>query len=184
MAFSTKAVANYFLQKGRRDNVPLTPMKLQKLIYYAHGWHLAITGKPLIDSQIEAWQYGPVIPELFHELKHFGDQAVTEDLTEFVLDSSGDDITEWKTSYEVPAFPDDKTDEDVQTAYAVLDRTWNEYGHLSAAKLSNMTHVRGGPWDRCMEDFQRRPLRGTDIPEEYIREHFKASLERHLQELQ
>jgi len=44
-------------------------MKLQKLVYYAHGWHLALNNEPLIDEQVECWQYGPVISSLFHEFK-------------------------------------------------------------------------------------------------------------------
>ncbi len=40
-------------------------MKLHKLLYYAAGWHLGFTGEPLFDEDIEAWQYGPVVPSIY-----------------------------------------------------------------------------------------------------------------------
>ena len=64
-AYSSKAVANYFLEKS---DLPakgrLTQMKLHKLVYFAHGICLAVYNKPLIKDEIQAWQYGPVVPEL------------------------------------------------------------------------------------------------------------------------
>ena len=56
-----KAVANKFLELGERDGVSdITPMKLLKLVYIAHGWHLALSEgkKPLVNEASEAWKYG------------------------------------------------------------------------------------------------------------------------------
>ncbi len=54
---SAKLVANYFLKKAAAEGVTLDPMKLQKLVYIAHGWHLGLLGAPLLRSPIEAWTY-------------------------------------------------------------------------------------------------------------------------------
>ena len=69
MPFSAAAVANEFLHLAHRDDRPITPLKMQKLVYFAHGWHLAITGAPLISEPIQAWQYGPVISSLYQIFK-------------------------------------------------------------------------------------------------------------------
>ena len=69
-------VANWFLDRADKDGKPLDPMKLQKLIYFAHGWHLALTSKPLINEHPEAWAYGPVIPSIYHRFKKYGRDAV------------------------------------------------------------------------------------------------------------
>jgi Uncharacterized phage-associated protein len=66
-------IANYFLYKAQKeDQELLSNLKLQKLIYYAQGLHLAIYGKPLFANIIEAWNYGPVIPILYHKYKEYG----------------------------------------------------------------------------------------------------------------
>jgi uncharacterized phage-associated protein len=49
----------------------------KKLLFYTHGWHLAITGQPAIDQPFEVWQWGPVVPRVYHELKKYGGGAVT-----------------------------------------------------------------------------------------------------------
>ena len=40
-------------------------VKVQKLLYYAQGYHLAIHREPLFDDEIQAWQYGPVVPSVY-----------------------------------------------------------------------------------------------------------------------
>jgi len=48
MAYDAKIVANYFLDLADRDHVFVSPLKLQKLVYLAHGWSLALRGRPLL----------------------------------------------------------------------------------------------------------------------------------------
>jgi len=73
---SALAVANYFIKKGIDTKKSVSPMKLQKLVYFAHGWRLALYNSPLIDEAIQAWQYGPVIPGIYHEFKHYGNRDI------------------------------------------------------------------------------------------------------------
>ncbi|GII00806.1 Panacea domain-containing protein [Planobispora takensis] len=44
---------------------PMTAMKLQKLCYYAYGYHLAWEGRQLFPERFEAWANGPVVPALY-----------------------------------------------------------------------------------------------------------------------
>ena len=69
---SSLAIANEFLRRAKDDGRELTQMHLQKLVYLAHGWCLAVTGKPLIEEKIQAWDYGPVIKPLYDALKSYG----------------------------------------------------------------------------------------------------------------
>ncbi len=66
-------VANYFLSLVNEDQGEgITNMKMQKLVYYAQGFSLAMLNKPLFEEPIEAWQYGPVVPTLYHAFKKYG----------------------------------------------------------------------------------------------------------------
>ena len=47
----------------------MSAMKLQKLCYYAHAWHLVWHEAPLFPDEIQAWANGPVIPRLYAEHK-------------------------------------------------------------------------------------------------------------------
>ncbi len=158
--YDSKAVANYFLGLAEREGESLDPMKLQKLVYFAHGWHLAVTGEPLIDDIVEAWQYGPVIPTIYHEFKEFGRGAITRRARRVVISGS-------KIRFVFP-----ELDPSVDTE--LLDRVWDAYGGTSGVQLSNLTHAAGTPWDKIWTANHGR--KNADIPDELIKEYFVASL--------
>ena len=54
----------------------LTNLKLQKLLYYQQGYHLAVFGTPLFDEQVEAWMYGPVVPCVYDEFSNSGSNVL------------------------------------------------------------------------------------------------------------
>ena len=142
-------IAVYFLRKAREERKELTPMQVQKLVYLAHGWHLAIEGEPLLDEQVEAWQYGPVIPSLYHEFKYCGARPI-------------------KHIPESQFFPEGNLK-------PILDRVWEVYGDFSGSQLSTMTHKQGSPWHQVVrEEYKGKnvPI-GTDIPRATIEEHFR-----------
>jgi uncharacterized phage-associated protein len=61
MAASTaNGVADYFLWFAREHGDLVTPLKLQKLMFYADAWHMVMHGEELIDEPFEAWVHGPV----------------------------------------------------------------------------------------------------------------------------
>lgn len=62
--YDVLTVADTILKIAKSKGKALTPMQLVKLTYIAHGWSLALHEKGLFKNKIEAWQYGPVIPDL------------------------------------------------------------------------------------------------------------------------
>lgn len=58
---------------GIEDNCEMaeyiTPLKLQKLLYYIQGMALRIYGKPAFTNNMSAWQYGPVVEEVYQKYK-------------------------------------------------------------------------------------------------------------------
>ena len=65
-------VAEYFLTHNKPlENGWITPLKLQKLVYFAQGHTLATLGRPLFDELIYAWENGPVCLSLYNRVKNF-----------------------------------------------------------------------------------------------------------------
>jgi len=163
MPHSAAAIANYFIERALREGVRLSPMKLQKLVYCAHGWHLAITGQPLLDESIEAWRYGPVINSLYHEFKDLGNQPIRRRASRFDPE---------RFRYVTPSI-EEEPDESLETTRSILDRTWHVYRPFSAVQLSSMAHRKGTPWDVVMSSAtDKEPVANRIIPNELIQEHF------------
>jgi uncharacterized phage-associated protein len=64
-------VAEYFIWLCNDSGSFITNLKLQKVLYYAQGWHLALKGKPLFDEDFQAWVHGPAIPYVYGTYKTF-----------------------------------------------------------------------------------------------------------------
>jgi uncharacterized phage-associated protein len=167
------AIANYFLDVANAAGAAVTPMKLQKLVYFSHGWNLAITEEPLINETVEAWRWGPVVPSLWGELKQYGSGPVSEKLTRLAKVSpfEFEVVEDTLESYDPPL-----SNDQIAFTNALLARMWEIYGGLSAVQLSNMTHEDGSPWDQVWKPMADNPIRRKDIPNDLIRDYFRARL--------
>lgn len=74
----SRAVANEILNIAERSGLKLTPMQVLKLAYLAHGWSLSLLDRPLSKHAAQAWQYGPVIPQIYRAFSRFGASHVDE----------------------------------------------------------------------------------------------------------
>lgn len=163
MPFPAKAVANEFLKIARENGETLTAMKLQKLVFYAHGWTLALTDRPLISDPIEAWEWGPVIPALYHEFKRFGNGPITEKAHESSLHNL-------KLRVFIPTLENSGSGTERSIAQAIVERIWDDYSAFSAARLSNATHEAGTPWADVYEPGKRH----IRIPDPIIKKYFEG----------
>jgi uncharacterized phage-associated protein len=154
MAHSPRSIANIFLNKAKEEGVELTALKLQKLVYYAAGYYSAATNEPLMNCSIEAWEYGPVVPQLYHEFKEFGGKPITRFASEHDF-----------TDDPAPLPLNDKN------AMQVADFVWNNYKKYSALQLSEMTHRPNSPWHKVRSS--RPGVRDADIDEGLLAEHFR-----------
>lgn len=137
-------VADRFIALAAAEGRTLTPMQLLKLVYIAHGWMLGLHDEPLIRNRIEAWRYGPVIPDLYHAIKHFRDQPVRGPLARAPVEL-------------------DEVENDL------IDQVYGAYGHLSGIQLSALTHQPGTPWHEVYEDDSW----GLSISSDLIEQHYK-----------
>jgi uncharacterized phage-associated protein len=139
-------IAKWFIAWAQAEREELSNLKLQKLLYYAQGHHLAQRGAPLFTEQIQAWSHGPVVPPVYREFKTSGSSSIELRRTDPFTWSDVDPVT---------------TD--------FLSRVWNTYGGYSAGRLRSMTHEER-PW---MAHW-RPDERCTQIPVDEIQEYFAS----------
>ena len=161
MAYSAKAVANFFLDKAEAAGVRVSPMKVQKLVFYGHGWSLGLRDEPLINETVEAWKFGPVIRSLYEEFREFGSSHIARRARKYKM-------TGGEVKVVVPRIPEDDT-----ATRALLDRVWTVYHKYSGIQLSNMTHATGTPWAETVKPFGGEPPLGLDISDELMKAYFK-----------
>ena len=164
MPYPAKAIANEFLELAKRDGKKLTPMQIQKLVYFAYGWYLAITGEYLVNERVEAWQWGPVFPSLYREFRRFGSEPITELASEAVVRNQSGHIRLVLTPVRL-----DNDSEKSLFAHNVINKVWQVYGNLSGSQLSNLTHAKDSPWSLT----PNKEISGTDIPDNLIKQYFR-----------
>src|SRR5438105_2506122 len=142
------AIANYFIQKSAEDKIPLTPMKLIKLVYIAHGWYLGLANKPLIREPVEAWKYGPVIESLYHAYKRYGNSPLPPEAgtTATIVDNQHQDVQR------------------------LLAKVWEKYSKFTAVQLSTITHQPNTPWSAVYDPNESHKI----IPDAVIKEHYQS----------
>ena len=163
MGYSAKAVANYFLSRYRKHGI--TPLKIQKLVYLAHGWYMAFHEDPLIDDEYaEAWRYGPVFSSLYHEFKHRGRLPIVDFATELEFDDFME--TDPKITETTP-----KVDPSDTQTINLLDKIWSVYGNRSGMELSRITHKTGSPWEETRNETGWR--KNAHIDDKRIKAYYK-----------
>ena len=120
MIYDARTIANWFIQRAHSDDKALSVMSLLKLAYIAHGWRLALRDAPLFRNKIEAWQYGPVVLDIYYT---FRDQGLR--------------VTRPARNY-----PPVKDEEDKD----FLEQIYDIYADMPPFRLSGLTHEPGGPW--------------------------------------
>jgi len=122
MTSLSNVVDAFLLLDDKEDSSDgISNLKLQKLVYYAQGFHLAMYDVPLFENEIEAWMHGPVVPELYHQFKEFGKNPIPAN-----------------QDFDIPAIFN-------QQQIDLICEVQETFGQFSAWQLRNMTHEEK-PW--------------------------------------
>ena len=133
MAYSAVSVANSIIKLAKDKGInDLTPMKIQKLMYFAQFFYLKnFEDGALIDDNFVRWRFGPVIPSLYYQLRSYGSGAfrdyiriLTPKNEAIVYMMSDDDFISWY----------------------FLDQVFDKFGHLDGISLSALTHRENSSW--------------------------------------
>lgn len=122
MAYKALDIAKKLIKRAELDEPNggelMSNLKLQKLLYYQQGFHLAVTDAPLFEEDVESWMYGPVVPEVYDHYSRYGSASLPVE----VVDS--------EMSY----------DDEV-----LFNQVFEAYRDFSAIGLMNRTHTER-PW--------------------------------------
>ena len=149
MAVTARQVADGIIAFCNDHGDLLTNLKLQKLLYYAQAWHLAVYGKELFPEDCEAWVHGPVVPSAYRAFRAAGYSPVNE--------MGGH-----------PSLP-----ARVQVHIADL---MGAYGALSAFDMERLVHSEA-PWREARGDLPPDAPSVAVIPKRRMREYYRAKLD-------
>lgn len=155
-----RAIANLLLDLADEVGIPIGHVKLQKLMYFAHGMHLLETGEPLVSGNFEAWQYGPVHPAVYRAFKSAGAKRID-------FRGEREDIISGRVEM-VPAATD-------PFARHAVTRVLMTLGKMRDFDLVELSHAPGGPWRLVVDEMEGGLALGARIGDDAIR----ASFARH-----
>jgi uncharacterized phage-associated protein len=115
MLLASKIAECFLFLSGQQTECDITPLKLQKLLYYAEGLSLALRGKSLFSEPILAWKYGPVVRDVYKEYEYAGRNSIP-----CIVDIDESNIPEGD--------------------FNIIKTAMQFYGGYSAERLVQMTH--------------------------------------------
>lgn len=145
-------VTQYLLNSG----MDITPLALQKLLYYIQAFSYAFFRKEIFEDRCQAWAYGPVFPEVYNQYKRFGYNPIEKPTVDF--SNAGEQLTE-----------EDK---------AVINSVIESFGQYSGTKLRDITHMET-PWQEARGTLLPEDRGQNPISKESIHLYFDEVLETH-----
>ncbi len=134
------AVADRLLAQAHRERRTIDPIQMQKLVYLAQGWALALRGQELFWEPIAVSEHGPLVAELHRALNRFGAGPIHRELLAASVSTNPKVAT-------APLGP---------TEIIIVDGIWEAYGAMSGPQLISLIDEPDAPWDAA----RRRAIPG------------------------
>ena len=150
----TLPVANWFIGASKENGQEITAMKLQKLVYIAYGYCLALYGRPLVREQVAVWHWGPGFRGIYDFAGAFGSGPIPSCLS--LLDGC-------------PTLRED------DPRISLLRLIWETHGKCSSSQLAQLVNETGGPWDETRRKYPDRDC--VNIDDDLIMKDFKSKMQ-------
>lgn len=128
MKASVQSLCNNILMRAHRESIDVTPMKLQKLLYYVCTKYVQETGISPIMEYFAVWKYGPVIPSVYAEFKPFK----AEPIKRFARNAKG-----------IATIVDEDANPILKNC---IDHVWHKLKLYDGPALAHRTHLEGSGW--------------------------------------
>lgn len=128
MRATALVLCNNILHRAKKEKIPVTPMKLQKLLYYVCVKYMQETRKYPLAEPFEVWKYGPVLPSVYAEFSPYGSSKITD----FA-----------RNGMKKAKMVDEKAN---PVLYGALEYVWHKLKGYTGVELSERTHQKGSGW--------------------------------------
>ncbi len=163
MSYNVLDVCHYVINYSNERDYGISNLKLQKVLYFIQAYFL-INKKdhtPCFDEKIEAWDFGPVVPETYYEYKQYGSGDIPTVKSHILFDENNI----WN-SKRVGFNENIIKDKDK----ALIDKVVDKFSDYSATDLVSLTH-RQSPWIDAYV-----PYKNNEITIDAIRKYFNHFL--------
>lgn len=117
-------ISKYIINRCNRKSIPITNLKLQKMLYFLWVEYYKARNQKLYSNEICAWQFGPVVPDVYYEFCSYAGIPIRQ-------------------NYDISLSIDDSE---------ILDRLIDQYANIPTSELVGMTHLKNHPWDKIFMD--------------------------------
>ena len=136
------------------NKTEITPLALQKILYYAQGFYMAFFGKELFHEDCQAWVHGPVFSDIYNKFRPYGYDSI-----------------KFEADYDI----EDILDEDRKE---LLDVIINYFGYYNGKALEKMSHIEK-PWLMARAGLGPDENSNNIISKKSILEYFKSVKEKY-----
>lgn len=130
----------------------VTPLMLQKLLYFIQGVYSALYGRPIFTEDCRAWIHGPVYPEVYDMFRDFKYNPI-DDARFALLEGTADVLA----------------DEEKK----VIDLVVNTFGIYGGKVLERITHNEA-PWKEARKGYGDSIPSSEILPKERIMQYYIA----------
>lgn len=158
MAYNVMDIARFVVNYCNKKGYEISNLKLQKLLYFIQADYLSDDrSMPCFNEEIQAWNFGPVIPEVYHEFKMYGSGNIPTIDSYLICDYENFEFGRRKFNESV-ILPEDR-----MRIGSALD----SLSKYSATTLVNVTHNQK-PW-RDAYNGQMNQIISKDSMREYFK---------------
>ena len=157
MAYPAIVVANEIIKLAKSETLPVSPMKLQKILYLANGVSYKRLGEKLIKEKFEAWDYGPVINQVYHTFKDYRGGLIPEPVETHVHTEGFNFVLSSSIAVDEPHMK-------------IIKEAWDNSKNLSAITLSAWSHNKSSPWDKAYNATPRQVYISDEDIQTYFNE--------------
>ena len=142
--YTAKEIAQYVIWLCNKKKYSISNLKLQKILYFLQAEFLVEMGRPCFKDQMEAWDFGPVVPSVYFEYRVYGGSNIPCTTTLRMMRTFSKKVRE------------------------LIDGIVEECAKYSASTLADITHSQS-PWI----DAYNRPGINNPITNDSIINYFK-----------